>query len=971
MEPTPGQELGHYRVERKIGQGGMGSVHLATDVRLDRQVAIKVLTSELTADEERRLRFQQEAVLAAALNHPNIATVHDVGEESGATYIVMEYVRGKSLRELISSEPLEVERVVEIAEGIGAGLARAHREGVLHRDLKPDNVVLTGAGVPKILDFGLGKLLGDRAAPRPSPDSAPATEFEALPEPIVSELPTMTLEGSPYVTREGQILGTLAYMSPEQVQGRAVDARSDVFSFGALLYEMLAGERPFAGESKLDTVSAILRSDPTPVAQARQGVPGELEEILGRCLTKEPDERFASGEELHEALAELKRRLETPEAGLAALLRRPPVLIAAGLAVALAVAGIVWFGQKSAKVSWARNEVLPEIERLIGEGDEDAAMRLVREASAIIPEDPYLQEYMYSVGIPTFIGSEPAGATVFVKGYNYPDRKWIRVGETPLEEVVVAQPTRFRIEKEGYVPLEAAPVGGAVNFRLFREEEIPPGMVYVAAGSAEFGTAPPVPLDEFWIDQHEVTNREYKAFVDAGGYREDRFWDAEADRSSFVDTTGRPGPAGWALGGYGEGEDDLPVGGVTWYEARAYAAWTGKSLPTVFHWRHAAQQGIFSEILRWSNFDTEGTAPVGSYDGLGPFGTYDMAGNVREWCLNRTGSGHYILGGAWSDPDYLYRNADATEPDNRLLINGFRLIKTDAELTAESLAAVENPVWDHRQDVPFDDETFAHIPQNFAYDQRELGVEEVSSAVEESWRHEVVSIDSAYGDERFLIHLYFPKDGEPPYQGVVYWPPTSAIFLRDSNRPSFPMGYIIPKSGRALIFPIYQGTYGRQVEVRGPNDWREVVIQRVKDLRRTLDYLETRADIAADKLAFYGLSWGAFMGPIVTAIESRFASSILLAGGAWHAPEGWPAMGVPQNYAPHVSVPTLMINGENDFGAPIETNIRPLFDMLGTPDEHKRLVILEGGHVPAKPNEVIRAVLDWLDEYLGPVDTSG
>jgi serine/threonine protein kinase len=228
MELTQGQRLGHYRIDGTIGRGGMGSVYRATDTRLEREVAIKVLPAGVTADVERRQRFRQEALLAAAFNHPNIATVHDVGEQERVTFIVMELVRGESLRRLIGCQPLDIGRAIDIATGIAAGLARAHREGVLHRDLKPDNVVLTDDGVPKILDFGLGKLIGD-VDPQ---DGGP-----------LAEAPTATVQSSPYLTRAGQVIGTLAYMSPEQVHGRPVDARSDVFSFGVLLYEMLSGTR--------------------------------------------------------------------------------------------------------------------------------------------------------------------------------------------------------------------------------------------------------------------------------------------------------------------------------------------------------------------------------------------------------------------------------------------------------------------------------------------------------------------------------------------------------------------------------------------------------------------------------------------------------------------------------------------------------------------------------------------------------
>jgi dipeptidyl aminopeptidase/acylaminoacyl peptidase len=232
-------------------------------------------------------------------------------------------------------------------------------------------------------------------------------------------------------------------------------------------------------------------------------------------------------------------------------------------------------------------------------------------------------------------------------------------------------------------------------------------------------------------------------------------------------------------------------------------------------------------------------------------------------------------------------------------------------------------------------------------------------------------VRAAYGDERLPIHLYLPKNVEPPYQAVVYFPPSSARFLTDGTHPTFPFASFIPQSGRALVYPIYKGTYDRQVDVSGPNDDRDLTIQFAKDLRRTIDYLGTRNDIDSGRLAFYGLSWGASYGPLLTAVEPRFAASILVSGGLYRIPEGWPPADVPQNFAPRSTVPTLMINGRKDFNAPVETNIRPMFDMLGTPDDQKHLVLLDGGHVPASPNEVIRAVLDWLDQYLGPVGTKG
>ncbi len=931
----------------------MGEVYEAVDTRLDRRVAIKVLPAKLTKDPERSARFHQEARLAATFNHPNIATVHDVGEHEGVTFIVMELVRGESLRSLVRGEPLPVEQAVDLATGIAAGLGRAHREGVLHRDLKPDNVVLTDEGVPKILDFGLGKLIGDD-----EPGEAP----------IASEMPTVTALSSPQVTQDGQILGTLAYMSPEQVQGRPVDSRSDVFSFGILLYELLTAQQPFVGESSLDTVSSILRDEPAPIEERRRDAPAELRTILDRCLAKNPEDRFASGDELHEALSTLKRQLETPVAGLGSLLRRPGAL-AAMIAIALVIGtGVTWMISRNARISWARNEALPEIDRLYDAGDSDAAMRLLFEASEIIPDDTRLLEYFSLITIPINFTSDPPGAAVYTKGYNHPERQWIHLGETPLESLPIAIPARLRMEKEGYATWEGAPFHIYIDIQLFREDEIPPGMVHVAAGSAEVGGGEAVALPAFWIDKYEVTNGDFQRFLEDGGYREDRFWPEAADRSQLVDSTGRPGPADWSLGSYPEGQSDLPVGGISWFEASAYCSWSGKSLPTIFHWRLAANQSIFSEILLFSNFDIQGPAAVGSYAGLGPNGTYDMAGNVREWSFNRTGDLRHILGGSWSEPNYLYRSTDATDPYDRSAINGFRCMKTSEPPSEASMAAIEHQIEDHRGDTAIDDELYQIVRRDYAYDERDLEAEiESTNDDPEHWRHEVVSVRAAYGDERLPIHLFLPKNAEPPYQTVVYFPPSSAQYLTDSRLPSFPYAHFIPKSGRALVYPIFQGTYERRVESHGPNDYRNHRMQMGKDLQVTMDYLETRDDIDSDRLAYYGVSWGAFEGPLMTAIEPRFDASVLLAGGLRRYPEEWPPGAIPQNFAPRSTVPTLMINGKDDFGNPIETNIQPMFDMLGAPDEHKKLVVLDGGHVPTYPNEVIREILDWLDQYLGPV----
>jgi serine/threonine protein kinase len=275
----------------------MGVVWKALDGELRRHVALKVLPPGLSADEERRLRFQREAHAAAALNHANIAVVHGVGEEGGVQFLVMEYVQGITLRDHLSERTLDHRTWLRLAMQIADGLAHAHANGIVHRDLKPDNVMVTDEEQVKILDFGLAKLL----EPRPEiqgEDGGPADD-EAL-KTISREL-----------TGAGRVYGTVSYMSPEQARGGAVDSRSDLFSFGIMLYEIVTGKLPFSGDSPMDTLSAILRARPEPVAASKPETPAELQRILDKCLEKEPRDRYQDTRDLVVDLRRLKRETDS------------------------------------------------------------------------------------------------------------------------------------------------------------------------------------------------------------------------------------------------------------------------------------------------------------------------------------------------------------------------------------------------------------------------------------------------------------------------------------------------------------------------------------------------------------------------------------------------------------------------------------------------------------------------------------
>ncbi len=289
MTLQPSTRLGHYEITSLLGSGGMGEVYRAKDHKLGRDVAIKVLREELATDPERLRRFEQEARSASALNHPNIITIHDirlrqgyggqVGKTEDVDFIVMEFVEGKTLREMLAAGPLPTKKLLQLATQIAEGLAKAHSAGIIHRDLKPENLMVTSDGYVKILDFGLAKLLPE------------AVDFGSEEITISKEL-----------TRAGVILGTVGYMSPEQVRGKAVDHRTDIFSLGTILYEMLSGQRAFHGDTSADTMSAILKEDPAELSTTTAQISPALEAIVSRCLEKNSEERFQSARDVGFAL---------------------------------------------------------------------------------------------------------------------------------------------------------------------------------------------------------------------------------------------------------------------------------------------------------------------------------------------------------------------------------------------------------------------------------------------------------------------------------------------------------------------------------------------------------------------------------------------------------------------------------------------------------------------------------------------
>jgi len=940
-----GESVSHYRVVELLGAGGMGEVYKAEDTRLKRPVALKFLPLALTLDRDAKNRLVHEAQAASALDHPNICTVYEIDEtDDGRMFLAMAYYEGDTLKQRIAQGPLGVDEALDIISKVGRAVAAAHEAGIVHRDIKPANIMLTRRGEVKLLDFGVAKLAGQ-------------TEL----------------------TRTGSTLGTLGYMAPEQITGAGFDARSDVWALGVVLYELLAGRLPFRGEHDVAVLRAIADTEPPPLDKVRNDVPPAVASIVTKALQKEPRNRYPSAAEFLRDVDALNPPSGStgPMTTSAAPVRRRVVWpLAAALVAAVGVLG--WFGYRYAVVRKARLR-LPEIAALAEKERFSAAYRLLRDVEPVLAGDPELIKVQNGMVLAATITTDPPGADLYMKGYDEPDGAWMFLGRSPVETRAPFGSFRWRITKPGYETFEGSrdPALASVSFTLTPAGASPSGMVRVSGGTVQTQPSGSVTIPDFFIDRFEVTNREYKQFIDAGAYRTLELWQEpfvkdgravpwDEALAEFRDQTGRPGPATWELGTYAEGQDEFPVRGLSWYEAAAYARFAGKQLPTVHHWRLAAALGIYSDILEWSNFSGKGPARVGEYRGIGPYGTYDMAGNVKEWCWNSIGDHRYILGGGWNEPNYQFRGADARLPFDRSPNNGLRTIKVIDPSAVPAVAG--DPVIrigrDYSQEQPVSPEVFDAYQRLYAYDRTDLKPRVETATEEAAWRVERISYAAAYGDDRIVAYLFLPKTA-PPYQTVVYFPHSGGFVLRSFEQAEMSyLGFSV-KAGRALLFPMYKGMYERRIPPgtpSGPNAQRDLTIQQMKDLSRSVDYLDTRPDIAHDRVAYFGVSFGAQLAPVALAVEHRFRAAVVWSGG--FPPGRRPPETDPLNFAPHVTTPILMLNGRDDFTFPPDTSQVPMFKMLGTRDADKQRVVYDGGHVFPFAR-IMKDTLDWLDRYLG------
>lgn len=710
-------------------------------------------------------------------------------------------------------------------------------------------------------------------------------------------------------------------------------------------------------------------------------------------------------EKLHERETEARPKGRRSNEGLPTLPRWSIGLMAGLAALAVAAIGMtVWLLVRQAKVRWANEVAIPEIERLVQTADRKTAFELLLRVEKIVPRGARLASLAPLVVSQVSFETEPAGAEVRIQDYKESERPWLVLGRSPLVKVRTWQGyKRFRIEKEGCAAVEGAffarpGLDSELKIPLTPTNSVPAGMIRVPgdrpmihlAGLSHVDT---VTLADFFLDRFEVTNRQYKDFVDAGGYEKPELWDKSFVKDGrtvpwregvkeFVDSTGRPGPAGWRLGDYPDGQADHPVSGVSWYEASAFAAFAGKRLPTCFHWIVAAGDYYVDSayMVTSGNLEGKGPAPVGSFRNMSSTGAYDLAGNVKEWCANDIGGKRLTLGASWSESQYFFNDADRYPPMMRTPNLGFRCMMDvpGLEGPAEARRALEDvPALDFSAMKACSDEVFEVYRGLYQYAKTPLDPR-VESATDwsEDTRIEKVSYRDAAGKERVSAYLFLPRRGRPPYQAIAYFPGDGARYL-DSI---FDYGLvknreveIFTRGGRAFVFPVYQEMFERRLIRRPPTTpqlRRDTLIGWYRELARCLDYLETRPDIDRGKIGYHGLSGGGGFGVVFAALETRFKAAALLSGGLYWV-DYVPGYYSPErdfvHFAPRVRIPVLMQNGRYDFLLPFESSAKRLFELLGTPPADKKIIGYESGHSVWLLNEYRKDMLDFFDRYLGPV----
>ena len=670
-------------------------------------------------------------------------------------------------------------------------------------------------------------------------------------------------------------------------------------------------------------------------------------------------------------------------------------LIPAILLVILSLILGTWLINRKIRTNWSISKVLPQAEISYHEGNCQSAFNLLQIAGRYISNNQEFKRLDSLISTHISIYTDPSGVKVTYKEYSDTSEIWKLMGITPIDSFKVPVRTlyKFKMVKHAYDTVIAAEFTGFTGEepnkfyrKLFITGTIPSGMVHVAEYNNDT-------TSNYFIDKFEVTNRQFKEFINSGGYQKEEYWkypfikdkkalNLEEARALMVDKTGRLGPSTWQAGDYPENEEDFPVSGVSWYEAAAYAEFAGEEIPTVSHWNQAlGLKYLNSYLIPESNFSGQGPAKVGYYKGMNAYGTYDMAGNIREWCFNGKDDFRAIRGGSWSDPLYTYSFINMIPAFDRSEKNGFRCVKyidkkkiPDAYFMPLPIMIYDSSFWYKMKPIP--DDVFKVVKNQFSYVRTDLNANiEWRDDKNKDWICEKITFNTVYDDKRMMVYLFLPKSLNSPYQTVILFPGYDGFDVGSSEIFAQKIGQnynFILKDGRAFLFPVYYGALERKNDALPSLVWNQMVINTINDFRRSIDYLETRADIDSQRLCVMGTSFGGIFTSLVPAIDERLKVSIIVVSGFGSvgpqkaSSESFQINEMDQiNFINRVKIPTLMLNGKYDTFYSYEYQVKPMFNLLGTQSSDKRLKVYETDHgVPY--NELVKETLSWLDKYLGP-----
>ncbi len=967
----------------------MGIVYKAEDSKLRREVAIKFLPHSFNVSEKDKAKLKTEAQIAAGLNHPNIATVYAIEEFGDDTFIVMEYVKGKELKEIIKNSSDKKNKLddflnytIQITEGINT----AHKKEIIHRDIKSSNIMLSDDGRIRVMDFGLAHIHGD-----------------------------------PNITKKGSTPGTTAYMSPEQLRGEEVDFRSDIWSLGIVLFEMLTGQPPFQGNFDQAIIYSILHEKPKSLKKINPEIPDELEQIVLSCLEKDPKKRIQSAEELLSKLKAIKSQDVTSSSYKFSPSRLK--IGKAGLVVSTIIAAVLIILAAFLPIKKLFNpinvaELTKQLDEMVLARNYFAAYDLAKGYQNELKNDSTFNQLSLFIYDTLSVTTEPEGAKIFLKRFDpsgqNSDIKGEYFGVTPTKYLMIARGDYLvTLEKDGYSTIQRIassypiikeyPVprrGVNISAVMVKANQIDSNMVFVPGDNYKIVSwslydLPSVKLNDFHIDKYEVSNKDYKEFILAGGYLKKEFWKHSFIKDGkeiswseamklFVDRSQLPGPRSWLNQDFPEGEGNYPVTDITWYEASAYAEFRGKSLPTVYQWEKAARNGVINYqgmSLPWGvvysmdnlnervNFNGKGTEPVNKFEfGISAFGCYNMAGNVKEWCLNNSSDEYFITGGSWEDTYYLYGDFGSVPGFYSSNTLGFRCIKNLVMVKNDPAATSINK--DHKVETykPVSELEYKKLLTYYKYDKQPLNAKVISREEKDDWIEEKIEFDCSLGD-RVTGFLFLPKNVQEPFQCIV-WDPHGAVY--DLGAPANWTAEILfsgnIKAGRAVFVLVPKGSPSRKWEYgeQWPNVstvlFRDRVLHGVTESRIGLDYLSTRKEIDMNKLAWIPTSH-MINGLIVPAVDNRINSIILIACGIY--PESKTSLPEvnPVNFVSHYNKPTYFLYGKYDEAMPYNLLVLPFYKLL---KNIKGVELVNSGHIP--PIEVRVPIINkWLDESLGTI----